>query len=214
MIEKSSSGSANKVVRLHKARSREEVLRNGDCSREGPTRIAHTGVPTLNSICAGPMVSHASGSYWSWLFTFFMEGFALYGAMLHPDGIIPLYADRARAGVPGKEGTCQGGRGRLRPVVLVATGPGSESSADKKVLEIATAKAGLAGSKRIPSVGSDLQTGISSQETVARWSHPRRERETKRAVDALAELDARTLRAMGILDRSQIDWVVRYCHDC
>jgi hypothetical protein len=214
VIEKSSTGSANRVVRLHGARGREEVLRNGDWARKRPTRIAQTGVPKLNSICPDPIVSQASGSCWARLFTFFMEGFALYGAMLLPAGIIPLYADRAKADVPGQKESCQGRRGRLRPVVLVATGPGSESSADKKELETATAKVGLAGSKRIHPVGTDLQTGVSSQGTAARWSHPRREREIKRAVDALAELDVRTLRAIGIADRSQIDWVVRYCHDC
>ncbi len=174
MIEKSSTGSANRVVRLHGSRGREEVLRNGDCARKRPPRIAQTGVPNLNSICADPIIPQASVSCWSWLFTFFMEGFALYGAMQHPAGIISLYADRAKADVPGQKETCQGRRSRLRPVVLVATGRGSESSADKKVLETGTAKVGLAGSKRIHLVGSDLQTRISSQETVARWSHPPR----------------------------------------
>jgi uncharacterized protein YjiS (DUF1127 family) len=42
----------------------------------------------------------------------------------------------------------------------------------------------------------------------------RREREIKKAVAALAKLDDRTLRDIGIPQRSQIEQVVRYCRDC
>jgi len=38
--------------------------------------------------------------------------------------------------------------------------------------------------------------------------------EIKRTVAALAELDDRTLRDIGIPHRSQIEQVVRYCRDC
>jgi uncharacterized protein YjiS (DUF1127 family) len=44
--------------------------------------------------------------------------------------------------------------------------------------------------------------------------HARREREIKKAVAALAKLDDRTLRDIGIPQRSQIEQVVRYCRDC
>jgi uncharacterized protein YjiS (DUF1127 family) len=44
--------------------------------------------------------------------------------------------------------------------------------------------------------------------------HGRREREIKEAVAALAKLDDRTLRDIGIPQRSQIEQVVRYCRDC
>jgi uncharacterized protein YjiS (DUF1127 family) len=46
------------------------------------------------------------------------------------------------------------------------------------------------------------------------WECWRREREIRRAIDGLAKLDDRTLRDIGIPDRSQIDPVVRYCRDC
>jgi uncharacterized protein YjiS (DUF1127 family) len=42
----------------------------------------------------------------------------------------------------------------------------------------------------------------------------RREREIKKAVAALEKLDDRTLRDIGIPQRSQIEQVVRYCRDC
>jgi len=41
----------------------------------------------------------------------------------------------------------------------------------------------------------------------------RREREIKKAVAALLALDDRTLRDIGILHRSEIEQVVRYCFD-
>ena len=44
--------------------------------------------------------------------------------------------------------------------------------------------------------------------------HGRREREIKKAVAAFAKLDDRTLRDIGIPQRSQIEQVVRYCRDC
>lgn len=45
---------------------------------------------------------------------------------------------------------------------------------------------------------------------VNRWRHWRREREIKKAVAALVEFDDRTLRDIGIPDRSQIEDAVRY----
>jgi len=46
-----------------------------------------------------------------------------------------------------------------------------------------------------------------------RWAKSRREREIKKAVTALAEYDDRTLRDVGIPDRSQIEQIVRYDRD-
>ena len=46
-----------------------------------------------------------------------------------------------------------------------------------------------------------------------RWAKWRREREIKKAVTALAEYDDRTLRDVGIPDRSQIEQIVRYDRD-
>jgi uncharacterized protein YjiS (DUF1127 family) len=49
---------------------------------------------------------------------------------------------------------------------------------------------------------------------LADYSLRERERKIKKAVAALAELDNRTLQDIGIPHRSQIEQVVRYCHDC
>ena len=42
----------------------------------------------------------------------------------------------------------------------------------------------------------------------------RNEREIRRAVRALAEFDDQTLRDMGIPDRSQVEFTVRFCREC
>jgi hypothetical protein len=44
--------------------------------------------------------------------------------------------------------------------------------------------------------------------------HETREQEIRKAVAALAKLDDRTLRDLGIPQRSMIEQVVRYCRDC
>jgi uncharacterized protein YjiS (DUF1127 family) len=54
----------------------------------------------------------------------------------------------------------------------------------------------------------------SLESVVTLWTHWRRERQIRKAVAALAELDDRTLRDIGISHRSQIDQAVRYCRDC
>jgi uncharacterized protein YjiS (DUF1127 family) len=54
----------------------------------------------------------------------------------------------------------------------------------------------------------------SLEAVVILWTRWRREREIRRAVAALAEFDDRTLRDMGISQRSHIDQAVRYCRDC
>jgi uncharacterized protein YjiS (DUF1127 family) len=50
---------------------------------------------------------------------------------------------------------------------------------------------------------------ISSQ-----WIYWRDECEIKRAVRALTEFEDQTLRDMGITDRSQIEFTVRFCREC
>jgi uncharacterized protein YjiS (DUF1127 family) len=42
----------------------------------------------------------------------------------------------------------------------------------------------------------------------------RNEREVRRIVRALARFDDQTLRKIGILDRSQIEFAVRFCREC
>jgi uncharacterized protein YjiS (DUF1127 family) len=56
--------------------------------------------------------------------------------------------------------------------------------------------------------------GTSPSSTPSLWAHWKNEREVRRAVRALAELDDETLREMGIQDRSQVEFTVRFCREC
>src|SRR5262249_48821853 len=48
----------------------------------------------------------------------------------------------------------------------------------------------------------------------APWSYWRNEFEVRRTTRALAELDDHTLRDLGIPERSQIEFTVRFCREC
>ncbi len=68
---------------------------------------------------------------------------------------------------------------------------------------------------RSPEVAPHWNWWASSREVAAAiGAHLRKERDIKRAVDALSELDDKTLQDIGIPHRSRIEYVVRYCHDC
>jgi uncharacterized protein YjiS (DUF1127 family) len=46
------------------------------------------------------------------------------------------------------------------------------------------------------------------------WNYWKNEREMRRAIRALAEFDDHTLHDLGIRDRSQIEFAVRFCREC
>ncbi|MDA9399582.1 DUF1127 domain-containing protein [Bradyrhizobium sp. CCBAU 45389] len=133
----------------------------------------------------------------------FMEGFALYGAALHPSAAMPVHAILAArrdwepypdAGEPAKPMQNGDGRGTLSTENIVKL--------DRLLPR------DMQPERRwswLRSAGETLTLLL---------SHVRREREIRRAVAALAELDDRTLRDLGIRSRSEIEWTVRYCHDC
>jgi uncharacterized protein YjiS (DUF1127 family) len=56
--------------------------------------------------------------------------------------------------------------------------------------------------------------GASLSSTPSLWTRWKIEREVKRAARALAEFDDQTLREMGIGDRSQVEFTVRFCREC
>jgi uncharacterized protein YjiS (DUF1127 family) len=60
-----------------------------------------------------------------------------------------------------------------------------------------------------PSRRQSLRTLIATP-----WSYWRNELEVRRTTRALAEFDDRTLRKLGIPDRSQIEFTVRFCREC
>jgi len=139
-------------------------------------------------------------SIWWDVFAFFMDGFALYGAALHPTAAVPVHEmlsekkwrphenDRERATAP-PHGTSDGSNGNFVTLDRI---------------------------RRLDAQAGQRWTWLHSllETLTVLSSHLRREREIKQAVAALMELDDRTLRDLGMCDRSDIERMVRYCRDC
>jgi uncharacterized protein YjiS (DUF1127 family) len=132
---------------------------------------------------------------WPSIFTFLMEGFALYGASYGSYGA--LLNDIATS--PAEPSTRQPGkispfeRRKFISIVSPSASPGVTAP------ERETCRNWLARPWRA---------------IASRRAHWRRQREIKMAVAALTKLDDGTLRDIGIPHRSQIERVVRYCRDC
>lgn len=144
--------------------------------------------PASTAAIAGEM----RASLWRSVLAAFVEGFGAYGMAFGATAYVPY-----QAAPPSRESALQGYRIRRLP------------SADEAVLQ-ATGGSGDGGRlpwhRRALAFMSDAIRGCAA--------HWRRERDIRRAVAALAQLDDRMLRDMGIPSRTEIEHVVRFCHDC
>ncbi|MBW7975111.1 DUF1127 domain-containing protein [Bradyrhizobium sp. BR 10289] len=173
--------------------------------RSGMQNFADKGVADIGSQPARPDAEpeRSADSFWWELLFGMMEGFALYGAALHPTAAMPVHAILAAT---------RDRQGQLDVSELpepVQDNAGAKAGCNGNVVELDRLQLREAQPARrwnwLRAVG----------ETVAALSAQlRREREIGRAVAALQELDDRTLRDLGIACRSEIEWTVRYCRDC
>jgi uncharacterized protein YjiS (DUF1127 family) len=223
-----SSKSVNRVVRRYDVSSR-YLCDDGSTTDENLVQTPRLDLADVNwPPAAMPTVvptDHTISALWS-VFTSVMEGFALYCAMLHLPATFAVesYPTEAKAGHPEKISA----RERRRPVAIVSssTSPavtGSELEKDINrtapgfpALSEEAGFAGFCGSPPFDIDGSNHEHWLTEpwSEIASRRTHQHREREIKKAVAALAQLDDRTLRDIGIPHRSQIEQVVRYCRDC
>lgn len=167
--------------------------------RNGRQDLADTG---SHPAPAGAAPDRDVGMLWSVIFSF-MEGFALYGAALHPAAAMPAHTilvarkdwltDR-ETGEPAEPMRSGGRDGAERNGSAVKCG-------------------GVPPRAAQPARRWNWLRSAGEMLTVLRL-HFRREREIRRAVAALMELDDRTLRDLGIHGRSEIEWAVRGFHDC
>jgi hypothetical protein len=123
-------------------------------------------------------------TFWSAVLDYVIESFALYAASIHPVAFYPVEPRPDQRNMPQSGQVSRPGRRGVLTLVSTTT-PGPETSSTRK----ARSGIGFAGDRE-------------------------REREIARAVAALAKLDDRTLRELGIPHRSGIEQAVRYCHDC
>lgn len=166
--------------------------------------LAYQGLADIGSRPAVPAAEpdRDVSAFWSAVFAF-MEGFALYGAALHPAATMPVHAIlAARKDWQSHPDDCE-------PQAPMQNSGGDGATSNGNVVKFDRVLPLDAQPERrwnwLRSAGEKLTVLL---------SHLRREREIKRAVAALMELDDRTLRDLGIRGRSEIEWTVRYCHDC
>ena len=138
----------------------------------------------------------APASLWWSVLASFAEGFGAYGVALYPTADFPVHTVLAA-----KRDFLRDHGGPAH-----ASGPLPE---DGNVVQ----RGDGAGPDARPGRHRSWLTFIHDK-GASLWAHRRREREIKRAVAALGQFDDRTLRDMGIPSRSEIEQVVRYCHDC
>lgn len=174
-------------------------------ARLGSGGTARQGLADIGSDSAPPAAQPGQelSTFWWAVLTFFMEGFALYGAALHPTAAMPVHAILAAR----RDWESQPKASEPAEPVQSRGSDGAGSSGN--VVELGRSRRFEVQPERrwspLRSAGETLTVLL---------SHARREREIRRAVAALKELDDRTLRDLGIHGRSEIEGMVRYCHDC
>lgn len=141
--------------------------------------------------------SNATG-WWSAALPFLMEGFALYGAALHPNAAFPVEAMRSTASA--RSPRPAGGW----PLTETFEEGGSQPPKSGRAAE-----PGDLHARRRWSWWAAL--GETAAVLLMHWW---REWEINRAVTALSSYDDRTLRDIGISGRADIERVVRYGRDC
>jgi uncharacterized protein YjiS (DUF1127 family) len=173
-------------------------------------RAIHARAPESLNEPNGP-----SQPFWSVMFTNLMEGLVLYGASVHPNAFpIELFQAGDHVSQPDEIFQPRG----LRAVVASSANAGEVAALHREQASgntaVATVDAGSFESDGVKPAGVvrriarrcwNLMAGL-----MADWLH---EREIRKAIHALAEFDDRTLRDMGITDRSQIERTVRQDRD-
>jgi uncharacterized protein YjiS (DUF1127 family) len=227
MSEMHSSGSVKRIVRLQSIPSEARFApreKNGlahqQTSRPGPARAnsLRSVVPATTQADRIPI------DIWSWMIASFIEGFALYGASFHGIPAFPVDPHSAKTGATPPEKNSF--HGRHISLVSSSADPVGKTPELGRDSDSLTPAPGESSATNRPA-GRDgldaLEFGQPNRwhwltsyrgRVVILWKYWRRERKIKKSVAALADFDDQTLFDMGIPRRSQIEQVVRYCHDC
>ena len=204
MLKKHASRTVNSFVGLNDPR-RSAVVRavpSDDSGIARQTPAARSDLPESSpaAISTIARAGYAPTSLCLSVLAAFAEGFGAYSVALYPTADIPLQAILLAR----KESLEHPGSRELP-----ATGRGHEADLLSENIRLgngSTLGAPPPWHRNLPAVIYDTAAAL--------WAHWRREREIKKAVVALAQFDDRSLRDMGIASRSEIEQVVRYCHDC
>ena len=204
MLKKHASRTADSFVELHGSRKSAAVLvvPSGDSGMARRRSAARSGLPESSPAVASAIArpGYARTSLCLSVLAAFAEGFGAYSLALYPTADFPLetivVARKEALPQPGSRELATAGRLHEANLLSVDTRPGGGPAPD----------ASLPWYRNLSALVYD--------KAAASWAHWRREREIRKAVAALAQFDDRSLRDMGISSRSEIEQVVRYCHDC
>lgn len=208
-MQNHSSQNANRIVRLSNGQNggiaHASLSDDRSVSRRHQARVARPDLPDLHPRPATTITeSNRPIIKFCWAtLAFFLEGFAIYGASVHPSAAFPIHAllTVAKAREPRLVGS--------EPVPTASENDASRTFGNSNVVEHeCLPRLDARPSRRwnwLASLGEPI---------VTLWEQWRREREIKKAVAALAQYDDRTLRDIGICGRSEIEQVVRRRRDC
>ena len=189
MLAKHSSGSENEFIRRHDVASDDSSI--ADKNSTPARRLALADEKPLPTVMVTAADCQKNG-FWSSVFDYLIEGFALYGASLHPTVFLPveLHPDERRVPTP-------------REISL------RKWRTPKYLISPATSQ-GMAS----PGFDHNPDQTTPAGSALASADQSLRERQIQKAVAAMVKLDDLTLRNLGIPHRSYIEQTVRYCHDC
>ncbi len=189
MLAKHSSGSENEFIRRHDVASDDSSI--ADKNSTPARRLALAGEKPLPTVMMAVADCQKTG-FWSLVFNYLIEGFALYGASLHPTAFFPveMHPDERKVPTP-------------REISL-------RKWRTPKYLISPTASQGTAS----PGFDHNPDQTTPAGSALASADQSLRERQIQKAVAAMVKLDDLTLRNLGIPHRSYIEQTVRYCHDC
>ncbi|MBR1068222.1 DUF1127 domain-containing protein [Bradyrhizobium liaoningense] len=162
-------------------------------------------MPDIGSPSVAPAAAQdqPATTFWWAVFASVMEGFALYGAALHPTAAVPVHAmlDAVRESRPPSADLTP-------PAPAKSVSDGAGDGGNIVLFDRAPPRDARPARSWLHSLGVALGT------VMALPAHWRREWEIRKAVAGLMEFDDRTLRDIGINGRSEVEWMVRYCRDC
>ncbi len=197
MLAKHLSRSANEVIRRYDVPSEARGIadKNSTQARRPDLTVVLAEAKSLPTVIVAVAEADCQKTtFWSSVIGYLIESFALCGASLHPTALFPVEPDPDEEKIPQpRDIPLRERRGLICRISPTASQDTASPEFERKANHVMPAGYVVAfADERLRE----------------------RERKIKKAAAALAELDDRTLLDMGIPHRSQIEQVVRFCHDC
>jgi hypothetical protein len=190
---------------------------------EGSKQISEPSETAAKSLPETRPAMGRADAIWQSVLWFFLEGFALYGASLHWVATTAVMAIASEVDTQQRQKPARSERQKSISFVSPSARPEITVFEREDAIDRTAFRAGMPSTRdgfASPARNVDRHRFVHPgwlamiwRAIASRWAKWRREWEIKEAVATLAEFDNRTLRDMGILDRSGIEQAVRYGRD-